>query len=150
MTLFDDSAFLAAVNAAKERWELPTVCVSVSTDTVADVGLTKWFGSPSSGPVDRDSIIPIASNTKFFTAVGLAILVEEGKLKWTDRVADLVTGLKLVDEEATRILTLEDILSHRSGMPSLVLYPTRQDCNAPTTHALAVSLDAWKPSPPES
>lgn len=119
MTVFDDKAFQATVKSAKERWELPTVCISLSAD--AESSVTRWFGCPSSGPADKDSIIPMASNTKFFTAVGLAILVEEGKLKWTDRITDLVAGLKLVDEETTRVLTLEDILSHRSGMPSLVL-----------------------------
>lgn len=149
MSLFEKQAFLAKVNAAKERWELPTVCISVSANT--DSSLTKWFGCPSSGPVDKDSIIPVASNTKFLTAVGLAILVEECKLKWSDRIKDLVSDLHLVDEEATQILTLEDILSHRSGMPSSVNRRITGYCHDKTgSHPLLLFLDAWRLSPPES
>lgn len=121
MSIFDDAAFLEQVDTARKRWALATVCISVCVD--ADRSATKWFGIPSSGVPDEESIVCIASNTKFFTAVGLAILVEEGKLRWTDRLVDLVRDLQFVDEETAAILTLEDALSHRSGLPSSVLGP---------------------------
>ena len=118
MSLFNDVAFLERVDTARRRWALPTICISVSTN--AHRSVTKWFGTPSSGAPDEESIICIASNTKFFTAVGLAILVEEGKLRWTDRLVDLVPGLHFNDKETAVILTLEAALSHQSGLPSSV------------------------------
>ena len=112
MSLFDDAAFLGKLDAAQKRWALPTVCVSYSASSDAGCAQTRWFGNPSSGVPGEDSVISV-----FFTAVGLAILVEEGKLKWTDRLADLLPDLRLQDAQANQVLTLEDVLSHKSGIP---------------------------------
>lgn len=117
MSLFESAAFLEKLDAAQKRWALPTVCVSYSASSDTGSAQTRWFGTPSSGTPGEDSVISVASNTKFFTAVGLAILVEEGKLKWTDRLADLLPDLGLQDARANQVLTLEDILSHKSGIP---------------------------------
>lgn len=47
-------------------------------------------------------------------------MTSQGKLKWTDKISDLVPGLALKDEYANSVLTLEDILSHRTGVPAYV------------------------------
>ena len=41
-------------------------------------------------PVDVNTDFAIASNSKAFTCAALSILVEEGKLKWTDKVRDYI------------------------------------------------------------
>ena len=45
--------------------------------------------------MDENTLFGIASNSKAFTAAALAILVDEGKLDWTDRVVDYIPGFRL-------------------------------------------------------
>ena len=67
-------------------------------------------------PVTTTSLFNIASCSKAFTAACIAILVDEGKLKWTDKVTDYFPEFKLADDYITRQLTVEDLLCHRSGL----------------------------------
>lgn len=67
-------------------------------------------------PVKTTSLFNIASCSKAFTAACIGILVDEGKLKWTDKVTDYFPGFKLADDYITRQLTIEDLLCHRSGL----------------------------------
>jgi CubicO group peptidase (beta-lactamase class C family) len=45
------------------------------------------------------------------------MLVDEGKLKWEDKIKDILPGFKLSDPVAMEHLTIIDCLSHRSGLP---------------------------------
>jgi CubicO group peptidase (beta-lactamase class C family) len=77
------------------------------------------FGYADAGikrPVNKTSLFNIASCSKAFTAACIGILVDEGKLKWTDRVTDYFPEFKLADDYITRQLTVEDLLCHRSGL----------------------------------
>lgn len=58
----------------------------------------------------------IASNTKAFTTAALSILVDEGKLKWTDRVRDYIPEFKMYNEYVTDNFNIVDLVSHRSGL----------------------------------
>ncbi|HEX2970233.1 MAG TPA: serine hydrolase [Bacteroidales bacterium] len=66
--------------------------------------------------VKTTSLFNIASCTKAFTAASVAMLVDEGKLKWTDKVTDYFPEFRLADDYITRELTVEDLLCHRSGL----------------------------------
>lgn len=67
-------------------------------------------------PVDADTQFAIGSITKAFTAAGLAILVDEGRLRWDDRVIDILPDFRLYDPWVTREFTVRDLLTHRSGL----------------------------------
>jgi CubicO group peptidase (beta-lactamase class C family) len=67
-------------------------------------------------PVKTTSLFNIASCTKAFTAAAVAMLVDEGKIKWTDKVTSYFPGFRLSDDYITRELTVEDLLCHRSGL----------------------------------
>ncbi|MCJ1359335.1 MAG: hypothetical protein MMC33_009336 [Icmadophila ericetorum] len=64
-----------------------------------------------------------ASTTKSFTAAAMSLLIDDSAnssnpLKWTTRVSSLIRDdFVLQDEYVTTHATLEDILSHRTGMP---------------------------------
>ena len=58
----------------------------------------------------------VASNTKAYTAAALAILVDEKKINWTDKVVDYLPYFKLYDPYVTAEFTIADLLSHRSGL----------------------------------
>jgi CubicO group peptidase (beta-lactamase class C family) len=63
-----------------------------------------------------NSLFNIASCSKAFTAACIGILVDEGKIKWSDKVIDYFPEFKLSDDYITKELTIEDLLCHRSGL----------------------------------
>lgn len=67
-------------------------------------------------PVTSQTIFPVASNTKAFTAAAIAILVDQGKLSWDTKVKSILPYFSLYDEYVTEHFTIEDLLSHRSGL----------------------------------
>ena len=61
----------------------------------------------------------IASISKSFTAMALGMLVDEGKLNWTDPVRKYIPIFELDDPFASREFTVRDLLVHRSGLPEI-------------------------------
>ncbi len=66
--------------------------------------------------VDAHTTFGIASNSKFFTATALAMLAEEGKLKWDEPVITYLPWFRLSDAWVTSQITVRDLLVHRSGL----------------------------------
>lgn len=66
--------------------------------------------------VDENTLFAIASNTKAFTAAALAVLVDEGRIRWDDRVVDYLPYFRLYDPWVTQEVRIYDLLSHRSGL----------------------------------
>ena len=50
------------------------------------------------------------------TAVCVAMLVDAGKLKWNDKVADIIPGFKINDAYTTSQITVKDLLTHNAGL----------------------------------
>ena len=67
-------------------------------------------------PVTPQTIFPVASNTKAFTAASIAILVDEGKLTWDTKVKSILPYFRLYNDYVTEHFTITDLLSHRSGL----------------------------------
>jgi CubicO group peptidase (beta-lactamase class C family) len=114
----DPSVGLAeSIEAARQQWHVPGVAVAVvhRGETI----LADGFGELEVGkplPVDEHSLFAIASNTKAFTTAGLALLVEEGKLKWEHRVRDYLPYFELHEPSASAQMTVRDLVCHRSGL----------------------------------
>jgi len=91
-------------------------------------------------PVTADTAFPIGSETKAFTSAALAILVDEGKLKWSDRVVDKLPGFRMYDPYATKNMTIRDLLTHRTGLGlgegDLLIIPTTTRSRSDIVHAL--------------
>lgn len=66
--------------------------------------------------VDEHTLFPIASHTKAFTATSLAILADEHRLDWDDRIVDRLPGFSLYDAYASHEMNVVDVLTHRGGM----------------------------------
>lgn len=96
---------------------VPGLTIAVVKD--GKVVLAKGYGVRELGKparVDAHTIFGIASNTKAFTATALALLVEEGKLRWDEPVITYLPWFRLSDAWVTSQLTVRDLLVHRSGL----------------------------------
>jgi CubicO group peptidase (beta-lactamase class C family) len=104
-------------NAVMDTWHGPGMAIVIVKDD--KVVFQKGYGVRELGktdPVDENTLFAIASNTKAFTTASLAILVDEGKLNWNDRVIKYVPDFQMYDPWVTAQLTIRDIVSHRSGL----------------------------------
>jgi CubicO group peptidase (beta-lactamase class C family) len=107
-------AFIAETQA---MWPVPGLAVVIVKD--GETVLAKGYGVTELGGterVDENTLFAIASNSKAFTSASLAMLVEEGKLGWNDRVQDHLPYFQLYDEYVSAEMRIRDLLSHRSGL----------------------------------
>lgn len=68
-------------------------------------------------PVDAHTVFRLASLSKAFAGTMAGLLVNDGTLRWDSKVTDYVPGFQLSTPEATRKVTVADVLSHRVGLP---------------------------------
>lgn len=118
------------VQQAMESWQIPGVALAVVKGN--EILHTAGYGvrdRESGDPVTPDTLFAIASITKSFTAMGVALLVDEGILEWDKPVRDYLPGFKLKDGYVSEHITVRDLLSHRSGLPrhDLAWYGTTYD-----------------------
>ncbi|MFZ1701355.1 MAG: serine hydrolase [Pyrinomonadaceae bacterium] len=66
--------------------------------------------------VNADTVFAIASNSKAFTTASLAILVDEKKLAWDDKVSKYLPDFQMYDPWVTSELTIRDLVTHRVGL----------------------------------
>lgn len=86
---------------------------------------SRGFGHASLNPpipFEADTLMDIASASKSITAASIALMVEDDEnypdVHWESIVSDLLPGDFVMPEESyTESVTVEDILSHRTGMP---------------------------------
>ena len=93
---------------------------AIATVRGAD-GVTRTY---TSGPVDPESRVRIASNTKMFTATVVLQLIAEGKLRLSAPVERYLPGVVRGHGNDGRRITVRDLLRQTSGLPdydSLVL-----------------------------
>ncbi|MGH9421417.1 MAG: serine hydrolase domain-containing protein, partial [Thermoanaerobaculia bacterium] len=69
-------------------------------------------------PAERNDLFHIGSCTKPMTADLIATLVEEGRIKWSSRLVELLPDLAAVMRPEYREVTVEQVLSHRAGLPA--------------------------------
>lgn len=113
---------VAALQDGMPAWQVPGAAVGVVAGE--EVLLARGFGLRRAGdpaPVDADTAFQIGSTTKAFAATTEAILVDQGKLGWMDRVIDHDPAFQLFDPWVTREFRIIDLLAQRSGLRPYVL-----------------------------
>ena len=107
----------AYVKAAMAAFpDQPAISIAVVRDGQAV--LTRGYGVREQGKaarVDEHTLFAVASNTKAMTAAALAIMVDEGKVKWDEPVRTYLPGFTLSDPVIGERITVRDTLSHRAG-----------------------------------
>jgi CubicO group peptidase (beta-lactamase class C family) len=128
----DVAAVDAAVARTLKELNVPGIAVAVVKD--GQVVLAKGYGVRSLAtkePVDANTLFGIASNSKAFTAAALGLLVDEGKLRWDDKVIDYIPEFRMSDPYVTAEFTVRDLLTHRSGLGlgagDLMFFPDSSD-----------------------
>jgi len=123
-----DAEIKAVVDEALESFMTPGMAVGIVKD--GKVVHLSGYGIKdmnSREAVTPDTLFRIASTTKAFTSAALAILVDEGKITWDDKVIDHLPDFRMMDPWVTREFTIRDLLTHRSGLGAgagdLMLWP---------------------------
>lgn len=96
-----------------------TTGLSVVVVKNGEVVLKKGYGvqhSTEKTPYTTATLSTCASTTKAMTAVCMSMLVDEGKVKWTDKVSDILTEFKLSDPFVTEQITIKDLFTHNTGL----------------------------------
>jgi len=116
------------IDSVLTAFNVPGISVAIVKDD--DVVLAKGYGIKHLGDtaaIDAHTLFPIASNSKAFTAMALAVLVDEGKLKWDDPVINYLSWFKMSDPWVTAQITIRDLLVHHTGVPAyagdVLLFP---------------------------
>jgi len=100
-----------------KEFNVPGIAVGVIKD--GKLIFAKGYGVKdisTKEPVNANTLFQVASNSKAFTSACLAILVDQGKLDWNDRVIDKLPGFKMSDPYVTNEMRVQDLLCHRSGL----------------------------------
>ncbi len=131
----------ATVAHAMKAFQVPGMAVGIIKD--GKLVYAKGYGVRELGKpaqVDADTLFQIGSNTKAFTAAALALLIDEGKIHWDDKVIDYLPQFRMQDPYVTREFTIRDLLTHRSGLGmgagDLMFFPTTDFSRDEIIHGL--------------
>ncbi|KAJ7024026.1 beta-lactamase/transpeptidase-like protein [Mycena alexandri] len=119
------------VNSQLSLWNSSGLAVAVVREDSSLPG--KWnieFGSygtaqADGSPVTPDTVFAIASNSKLFLSLSVGLLIKNEsleaargeKLRWDTKIKDVLPEWGLMDEEMQNGVMIQDMLSHRTGMP---------------------------------
>lgn len=107
----------AYIAQALDDWGITGLSIAVVKDD--EVVFANGYGAREVGReerIDENTLFAIGSNTKLFTAVGAGLMVDEGKMNWSDPAFLHLPSFQLHDPYVTREITVRDLLSHRSGL----------------------------------
>ena len=127
MTRFDN--FDETIQEAMASWHCPGVGVWLSSKKTMSLyqNVFGWRDVEQQLAMTQDTRFAMASVTKSFTAMSVALLVDEGKLEWDKPVREYMPEFILDDAYVTQHLTVRDMLSHRTGLPRHDLSAWRLD-----------------------
>ncbi|MCK5775727.1 MAG: beta-lactamase family protein, partial [Bacteroidales bacterium] len=139
-----DSVVLESI----EKFDIAGISVGIVKD--GEIIFARGYGVKSISTkkkVDENTSFGIGSNTKAFTTAALAILVDEGKLAWSDKVQKHIPEFTMYNSYVAQNFTIEDLLCHRSGLGlgigDLMLFPDGSDF---TTADILASFQYFKPT----
>jgi len=102
-----------------QQSKVPGAALVIVKDTA--IVYARGFGyraEDSNRKVNENTVFRIGSLSKSFAAVLTAILVEEQKLGWNDKVIDYLPDFSLQSIAQTQRIRLWHLLSHTTGLPS--------------------------------
>jgi CubicO group peptidase (beta-lactamase class C family) len=141
LTAQESAAVDVLVNKTLAETGVPSASIAIVRD--GQIVLAKAYGKASETipAATPDLRYQIASNSKQFTAMGLLLLEDEGKLSLDDHVSKWLRGISGGD-----IITIRQLLSHTSGLqdfwPQDYMFETMTHPTAPQG-----IVDKWAKKP---
>ncbi len=115
------------IKQQQAQYNIPGMAVAIIKNGVVIKEIVSGFSNVSLKlPVTENTSFQLSSTTKTFTATAIMLLVNDGHLKLSDHVNDLLPGLP----ETWRNVTIRQLLSHTSGLPDITRTPGRLDLMA--------------------
>ena len=108
----------AYIQRSMKEMQVPGAAVGIVRD--GKIVMAKGFGLRDvkhNLPATADTIFAVGSVTKSFTAITVALMVDEKKLDWDRPVREYLPWFRMYDPVATELITPRDLLTHRSGLP---------------------------------
>lgn len=105
------------VNRTLSTFDVPGIAVAIVKD--GKIVVSKGYGVRSiltKEKVNENTLFGIASNSKAFTTAAIAILIDEKKMDWDDKVIKYIPEFRMYNDYVTNEFTVRDLLSHRSGL----------------------------------
>ncbi len=125
--MMDPKELQDAVDAARSKHNVPGVSAAFYAGgqlVLASSGVT----NVSTGiPMTQDALMHIGSITKIFTTTLVMQLVDEGKVALDRPVIDVMPDFQVGDAEATRTITVGELLNHSSGIDANLLADVGHD-----------------------
>jgi beta-lactamase class C len=116
LSLVDE--FEKEIDELLKQSNTPGATIAIVQDST--IVYLKGFGLRSStgkDSVDSNTVFRIASVSKCFASFLTGILVEDTIVNWQDPVIKYLPDFSLISPEQTKLLTLEHVLSHSTGLP---------------------------------
>jgi CubicO group peptidase (beta-lactamase class C family) len=103
---------------AMRSWLCPGVALAiVKENDVLHQGVYGLRDVENQLPITEDTRFAMASVTKSFSAMSVALLVDDGKLEWDKPVREYIPEFVLDDPSITANITVRSMLSHPTGLP---------------------------------
>ncbi|KAJ6587916.1 beta-lactamase/transpeptidase-like protein [Mycena capillaripes] len=119
------------IDSQLSLWNSSGLAVAVVRQDTSTAGT--WnieFGSygtakADGSPVTPDTLFAIASNSKLFLSISVGLLIKNEslaaargeKLRWDTKIKNVIPEWGLMDEDMQNGVTIQDALSHRTGLP---------------------------------
>ena len=122
MEYFNSPRFAAHAEELLKEWHAPGIAIALIQDEAVE---SRGYGKAcleTGKPVTADTLFDLASSSKSLTAASVALLVENDEqypdVKWDAKMSTLLPeDFVMSQDQYTQDVTVEDILSHRSGLP---------------------------------
>lgn len=115
----DDALIGSQLETVRAKYELPSLAAAVTKGgKIIAKGVTGTRVLGGDVKTTIDDRFHLGSDTKAMTATLAAMMIEEGKLSWTSTIGDVLGPGMPGLNAAFSAITLEQLLSHSSGIPS--------------------------------
>lgn len=128
----EESKVDRVVQETLEAFNVPGIAVGIVHN--GEVVLAKGYGVSSIATgekVNSATNFGIASNSKAFTTTAIALLIDQGRMNWDDRVKKYIPEFKMYNDYVTEDFTIRDLVVHRSGLGlgagDLMVWPDGHD-----------------------
>lgn len=112
------SNLVAHIEKNIKNWQIPGLSIAIID---GDKTIFRNFGfsdEDSNQIVTENTIFELASNSKSFTALGLLLLCEEGKIALDEPISKYIPWFSASYNNKNAEIKIEDFLYHKSGIPT--------------------------------